>query len=75
MGSKNHRWNNGASSERKRIWSSLEYKIWSRNIKEFWDFTCQICGRRGIEIHSNHIKKYADYPELRFELNNGIAIC
>lgn len=26
-------------------------------------------------MRANHIKKFADYPELRLVVNNGITIC
>ena len=31
----------------------------------------QGCGKRAGELHTNHIKPFAIFPELRFELANG----
>lgn len=36
---------------------------------------CRSCGRDGVQLHAHHIKPYKDYPELRMDLDNGIALC
>jgi hypothetical protein len=35
----------------------------------------QICLKRGGELHPDHIKQFALYPELRYELSNGRTLC
>lgn len=58
------------------IRKTRRYRRWSRMVKERDDFTCQICGKRGNgEMHSDHIKPFSLYPELRFDLNNGRTLC
>ena len=39
------------------------------------DYTCQICLVRGGNLQVDHIKRWADYPELRFELDNCRTLC
>ena len=51
-------------------------KTWKEAIKKRDNFICKIknkdcCGI--LEIH--HILNWADYPELRYEINNGITLC
>jgi len=79
VGEKNNLWKGGISKitrkERTNFMDTLEYKNWRRNIFKRDDYTCQICGKRGGELRANHIKKYADHPNLRIDDNNGITIC
>lgn len=37
--------------------------------------TCQHCGATGVELHAHHIKSYKDFPDLRFDVDNGITLC
>ncbi|MFA5351587.1 MAG: NUMOD3 domain-containing DNA-binding protein [Candidatus Omnitrophota bacterium] len=68
-------WKGGITPIAKAVRNSLEYKLWREAIFKRDNYTCQICGKRGGDMRANHIKKFADYPELRFDLNNGITIC
>ena len=37
--------------------------------------TCQHCGARNVELHAHHVKPYRDFPELRFDVANGLTLC
>jgi len=39
------------------------------------NYTCQICDQYGGDMHVDHIKPWAEYPELRFEVLNGRTLC
>lgn len=72
----NHpRWEGGKSAENHLIRNSNQYKEWAKSVKERDDYTCQLCGERGGRLHSDHIKPFSKYPELRFELSNGRTLC
>jgi len=40
-------------------------------------YVCQACGgKSGVHyLQAHHIKPFADYPELRLDVNNGITLC
>jgi len=77
-GESSHRW---IKDRTKIIVNELDkfnsaYKEWMSGVKKRDNYTCKInngdCSGR-IEAH--HILSYKDYPELRYYLNNGIALC
>lgn len=68
-------WKGGITPINKAIRTSLEYKMWRRAVFERDDYTCVLCGERGVELNADHIKPFAYFPELRFELSNGRTLC
>ncbi len=54
---------------------SLRFKLWREAVFKRDDYTCQKCGIRGGELHPHHVQSFAYYPELRFELSNGMTLC
>ena len=52
-----------------------EYKQWHAAILRQCHYTCQRCGKRGGKLEAHHIKPWAQFPELRYDLQNGIALC
>ncbi len=55
--------------------NSREYKEWRKAVLERDNYTCAECHEIGGCLHAHHIKAWADYPELRFELSNGVTLC
>ncbi len=73
---KNHyNWKGGVSSENSKIRSSGEYTTWRKTVFLRDNYTCVFCGIKGGALNADHIKPFAAYPELRFELNNGRTLC
>ena len=68
-------WKGGITPEITRIRNSPEMAKWRLNVFERDDFTCQKCGLRGIELEAHHIKPFATFPDLRFEVSNGATVC
>ena len=46
---------------------------WKREVKKR-DGCCRLCGET-INLHAHHIKPRSKYPELEWELDNGITLC
>lgn len=39
------------------------------------NFTCQVCRKVGVYLTAHHIKGFTKYPELKYDINNGITLC
>jgi len=70
-----HLWRGGLTTEAERIRKSVEYKAWRRAVFERDRFTCTQCRTPRQPIHADHIKPFALFPALRFELSNGRTLC
>jgi hypothetical protein len=71
-----HSYKDGLTAERRGIRFSFEYKRWRFDVFFRDKFICQHCGdNKGGNLNAHHIKSFAEYPELRFEINNGITLC
>ena len=51
------------------------YKAWQQAVLNRDRATCERCGITGIEMHAHHIKSYKDFPDLRFDVANGMTLC
>ena len=60
---------------RERFRTDVRYKKWRQDIYKRDDFTCQICGDRGVKLVAHHRDCWADFPEKRFDLDNGVTLC
>jgi 5-methylcytosine-specific restriction endonuclease McrA len=57
-----------------------EYAEWRKSVFERDNYTCQHCGLHSgnghaVTLHPHHVKPFATYPELRYEISNGISLC
>lgn len=66
---------NSVTPELDRIRRSAAYKQWRVSVFDRDDYTCQLCGVRGGELNADHIRSFAHYPELRFDVDNGRTLC
>lgn len=67
----------GLSNEKCYAWKGgISADWWRKRVLEKFNFTCQICGLIDKEVvEADHIKTKAEYPELKNDLNNGVALC
>lgn len=79
-GSKNINWRDGKSKERhaQRDADGAELRRWRRQIYYNNSYMCQRCKTPPIksrQLVAHHIAPWSFFPELRFEINNGITLC
>ena len=56
--------------ERIKFRQTIQKKVFNRD-----NYTCQLCGERGGNIQVDHIQPWAEYVELRFDINNCRTLC
>jgi len=54
---------------------SIRYKNWRQAVIERDNYVCWICGSIATDCVAHHIKPWANYPILRFVVENGITLC
>lgn len=80
LGEKAYNWKGGVTPLKHKIRTSREYKQWRKSVFERDNYTCQDCNIRSakgqaVYLEAHHLKLFAKYPELRFEINNGKTLC
>lgn len=59
-----------------RHYNDPTYKKWRKEVYKRDNFTCQwpncTCRKK---LNAHHIRTWANYPHLRFDINNGITLC
>lgn len=53
---------------------SIEWKEWRQKVFEKDNYTCVACSNRGY-IEPHHLKSKQVYPELTYEVMNGVTLC
>ena len=53
---------------------SVRAEEWAKKVIERDNYVCQTCSST-YKLCAHHVKTWKDYPELRFDLNNGITLC
>jgi hypothetical protein len=74
LGEKNPNWNNDSSSQNQRDRTSKENRVWALAVLARDGYSCRRCGCiENLECH--HILNFATHENLRFEVDNGVALC
>lgn len=70
-----HFWKGGVAKENNKLRHSMRYRLWRESVYSRDNWTCQKCFVRGGSLHPHHLKKWSDYPDLRFSTENGLTLC
>lgn len=52
-----------------------KHGAWARAVISRDRAACQVCGTKDGELQAHHIKPFAEYPALRWEISNGLTVC
>ena len=80
FGESSPNWKGGLTRKNAALRNTFELKLWRNAIYKRDNFSCVFCGYkskglRPSDINADHIKSFAHFPELRFELSNGRTLC
>lgn len=75
LGEKNNFWKGGITPEHRAVRMSAKYKEWRIAVFTRDNWTCNVCEQVGGRLEAHHNKSFTDYPELRFNVDNGITLC
>ena len=66
----------GKGVERRGLRSSANLKRWRYDVFRRDEFACAHCGDdTGGNLNAHHIRPFAEFPDLRFDVRNGITLC
>lgn len=75
-GEDHYNYSHGNSQRNLNARRTPEYKAWRLAVFQRDKFTCQKCGSdKGGDLRAHHLKPFCDFPELRFDVENGITLC
>jgi 5-methylcytosine-specific restriction endonuclease McrA len=74
-GSKHWNWKGGITTKNRKLRHKWEYKQWRIAVIKRDDYTCRLCGSKVERPVAHHIFDFQTYPELRYDVDNGITLC
>ena len=55
------------------VWENV---LWRRDVFAKDAYTCVVCGdAKGGNLEAHHLNGWADFPESRFDVGNGVTLC
>ena len=69
-------WKGGISNREIHSLNNPKYKEWRMNVFARDGFKCRIANKDcSGTLQAHHILRWAEYPELRYDITNGITLC
>lgn len=76
IGADSPNWKGGITPENRILRRNSQYQQWRVSVFKRDNYTCQNCGdSQGSNLVAHHVKPWAVYLELRYELDNGLTLC
>ncbi len=67
--------NGFSTTEQHMARNNTYYKEWKNKVFKRDNYTCQCCGKRGGNLNAHHLYNFAEYEDLRYDVDNGITFC
>lgn len=67
-------WKGGITPENVKLRKGVENRDWIKSVFSRDSYTCRRCKKGGV-LQAHHIKNFADYPNDRVVIENGITLC
>jgi predicted HNH restriction endonuclease len=68
-------WKGGITPQTVLIRNSPKTQDWRKQVFARDSWTCKKCGQRGGSLHAHHIFSFSEFPEKRFDVDNGMTLC
>ena len=52
-----------------------ELRIWRKSVFDRDGYTCDLCKCSGGKLNAHHLNCWAEYPEDRYDVENGVTLC
>lgn len=66
-------WKGGITPENNKIRNGTDISNWKKKVFKRDDYTCQKTKIKGGKLCCHHILNFAEYPDLRCKISNGIT--
>lgn len=51
------------------------YIRWAQDVKRRDHYVCHVCASKGVQLNSHHLNSWADHPDQRYDVTNGVCLC
>ena len=72
--SEHPQWRGGITKETQRGRGTKKYKMWKQMVFERDGYKCVWCKSKE-QLEADHIRRWSNYPELRYNVDNGRTLC
>lgn len=74
-GPEHHNWNPALTNEDRDDRRTVEYLAWAKAVYARERYKCAVCNKRTRKPEAHHLNCWKHFPEQRYDINNGIAVC